>query len=176
MASVAQRGVAAPPVVEDCDVLEQVGLGRRPGRVASAVHTLVLQAVEEAFGWRVDAPMSSGAGGVRQVGEDRLALLPSTCNATHVPVCCMRTHMRDQAPDGFSVSAVRVWLRSTSLNSEAARGRAVVSVGEIRVQSFAGSAACTGGGADSALANTSGRFWLAAWEDTSPPTHGRSTR
>lgn len=41
--AVAQRGVAAPPVVEDGNVLEQIGLGVGPCRVTRAMHPLVLQ-------------------------------------------------------------------------------------------------------------------------------------
>ena len=51
--AVAQRGVAATPVVEDLDVLEQIGLRVGFRRVGRAMHPLVLQAVEEAFGGRV---------------------------------------------------------------------------------------------------------------------------
>ncbi len=51
--AVAQRGVAAPPVIERCDVLEQVGFGLCTRRVAGAVDPFVLQAVEEALRGRV---------------------------------------------------------------------------------------------------------------------------
>ncbi len=51
--AVAQRGVAATPVVERLDVLEQVGLRVGAGRVRRAVHPLVFEAVEEALGRRV---------------------------------------------------------------------------------------------------------------------------
>lgn len=58
---VGQAGVAAAPVVEHGDVLEQIARGLVSGRVAHAMHPLVLEAVEEALSRRVDAPMSSGA-------------------------------------------------------------------------------------------------------------------
>ena len=45
--------MAAAPVVEHFDVLEQIGLRIGPCRVGRAVHPLVLHAVEEAFGWRI---------------------------------------------------------------------------------------------------------------------------
>ena len=51
--AVVQRGVAATPVVEHLDVLEQVGLSVGSRRVDRAVHPLVLQAVEAALGRRV---------------------------------------------------------------------------------------------------------------------------
>jgi len=41
--------VAAPPVAEDRDVLEQVGFSIGPGLVASPMNLLVLKAVEEAL-------------------------------------------------------------------------------------------------------------------------------
>jgi hypothetical protein len=44
--------VAATPVIEHLDDLEQIGLGVGPPQVSRAVHPLVLQAVEEALsGW-----------------------------------------------------------------------------------------------------------------------------
>jgi hypothetical protein len=46
---VAERGVAASPVVEVFDVIEQVGDGFLFGCVARAMYPFVLQAVEEAL-------------------------------------------------------------------------------------------------------------------------------
>ena len=51
--AVAQRGVAASPVVEDRDVVEQVAFGVATGLVDGAMNPLVLQAVEEALARRV---------------------------------------------------------------------------------------------------------------------------
>ncbi len=48
-----ERGVAATPVVEHLDVLEQVSDGFLAGGVACTVHPFVLEAVEEAFGRRI---------------------------------------------------------------------------------------------------------------------------
>ncbi len=56
--AVAQRGVAATPVVEHLDVLEQVGLRVGSRYVGRPMHPLVLQAVEEALGGRVVPPAS----------------------------------------------------------------------------------------------------------------------
>lgn len=48
--TVAQRGMPAPPVVENFDVLKEIGLRMGPRRVDRTVHPLVLEAVEEALG------------------------------------------------------------------------------------------------------------------------------
>src|SRR3972149_9028112 len=48
-----ERGVAATPVVEHLDVLEQVSDDFLAGGVACAVDPLILEAVEEAFGRRI---------------------------------------------------------------------------------------------------------------------------
>jgi hypothetical protein len=53
--AVTQRGVAATPVIEHLDVLEEIGLDLGPRRVGGAVPPFVLQAVEEALGRR-DVP------------------------------------------------------------------------------------------------------------------------
>jgi hypothetical protein len=45
--------VAATPVVEHLDVVEQIGNGLGATRVARAMHPFVLQAVEEALRGRV---------------------------------------------------------------------------------------------------------------------------
>lgn len=46
---ISQAGVAAAPVVEHGDVLEQIARGLVSGRVAHAMHSLILEAVEEAL-------------------------------------------------------------------------------------------------------------------------------
>jgi hypothetical protein len=48
--AVAQRAVAAMPVIEHLDDREQIGLGVGSPHVSRAVHPLVLQAVEQALG------------------------------------------------------------------------------------------------------------------------------
>ena len=48
---VAVRGVAATPIVERLDVSKEICHRFVPRRVTGAMHPLVLQAVEEAFGW-----------------------------------------------------------------------------------------------------------------------------
>ena len=68
--------MAATPVVEHLDILEQIGDCVLACRVACAVDPFVLQAVEEAFGRRVDAPMSSTGRGLAQVGQDQRIQLP----------------------------------------------------------------------------------------------------
>ena len=55
---VTERGVAATPIVERLDVSKEISHRFVPRRVTRTVHSLVLQAVEEAFGRCVDAPMS----------------------------------------------------------------------------------------------------------------------
>lgn len=62
------RRVAAPAVVEHLDVLEQIGLCVGPRCIGRTVYPLVFQAVEEAFGGRIDAPMSSCK--VFQISQD----------------------------------------------------------------------------------------------------------
>lgn len=74
--AVAQRGVATTPVVEHLDVLEQISLRVGSRRVGRPMHPLVLQAVEEALGGCVDAPMSSSAPQICQVGKDVGVQLP----------------------------------------------------------------------------------------------------
>jgi len=68
---VAQRGVAATPVVENLDVLEQVGLRVGSRCVGRPMHPLVLQAVEEALGGRVVPAVAPAAhrGGHAVLGE-----------------------------------------------------------------------------------------------------------
>ena len=56
---VAERGVAAIPIVERLDVRKKIGDRFVPRRVTRTMHALVLQAVEETFGRCIDAPMSS---------------------------------------------------------------------------------------------------------------------
>lgn len=51
--NIAKCGVAAFPVVERLDIVEQVGDRLGPRAVAGAMHPLVLQAIEEALRWRV---------------------------------------------------------------------------------------------------------------------------
>ena len=58
---VGQAGVAAAPVIEHGDVLEQIARRLVSSRIACAMNPLILEAVEEALGRGVDAPMSSGA-------------------------------------------------------------------------------------------------------------------
>ena len=57
--TVAKRGVAAAPVVEHFNVVEEVGDGFTTRVVAHSMHSLVLQTVEEALCGRIDAPMSN---------------------------------------------------------------------------------------------------------------------
>ena len=47
--TIAERGVAAIPVAEQPDVVEQVGNSLGTGRVARTIHPVVLQAVDEAL-------------------------------------------------------------------------------------------------------------------------------
>lgn len=58
--AIAQRGVAAAPVVEHLNVLEQVGLRVVSRRVGRAVHPRVLQAVEDALGGQIYFGVSPG--------------------------------------------------------------------------------------------------------------------
>ena len=46
---ISQCGVAAAPVVEDGDVLEQIARGLVASRIARAMNPLILEAVEEAL-------------------------------------------------------------------------------------------------------------------------------
>ena len=55
---VAERGVPATPIVKDFDIRKELGDRFVPCRVARAMHTFVLQTVEEALARGVDAPMS----------------------------------------------------------------------------------------------------------------------
>ena len=70
---VAERGVAATPIVKRLDVSKEIGDRFVPRRVARTVHALVLQAVEEAFRRCVDAPMSSLADERRPLSPTRSA-------------------------------------------------------------------------------------------------------
>ena len=58
---VAERGVAAAPVVEPFDVIEQIGDRHLPRRIACAVQPFVLQAVEETLRGRVVPVISLAA-------------------------------------------------------------------------------------------------------------------
>jgi hypothetical protein len=68
---VAERGVAATPIVERFDVSKEIRDRFVPCRVTRTVHALVLQAVEETFGRSVDAPMSSRACRFCQICQDQ---------------------------------------------------------------------------------------------------------
>ena len=67
---VAERGVAATPIVERLDVSKEISHRIVPSRVTRAMHSLVLEAVEEAFGRCVDAPMSSCRCSIVKICED----------------------------------------------------------------------------------------------------------
>ena len=47
---VAERGMAATPVVEQLNVVEQIGNGHGTGRVARTMYPFILQAVEDVLG------------------------------------------------------------------------------------------------------------------------------
>jgi len=57
---VAERGMSTSVVVEQLDIVEQIGLRFGPRTVAGAMHPLILQAVEETLGRRVVPAVTSG--------------------------------------------------------------------------------------------------------------------
>ena len=67
---IAERGVAATPVVKDFDVIEQIGDRLLARRVARPMHAFVLEAVEEALRRRVDAPMSRNGSSIAQISQN----------------------------------------------------------------------------------------------------------
>ncbi len=67
----AEMTVAAGSIVEDLDVVEDVGPRQLARLVDAFADALLLQAAEERLGHGVDAPMSSLANGIRQVGQDQ---------------------------------------------------------------------------------------------------------
>ena len=58
---VAERGVATTPVVEDLDVIEQIGDSLGAGGVARVVHPFVLKAPEEALRGRIPSSCPCGS-------------------------------------------------------------------------------------------------------------------
>ncbi|CAE1144066.1 protein of unknown function [Serratia sp. Tan611] len=51
--------VAPGPVIEDFNVIEDIGPGQIPGFVYSLSDAFFFQRTEERFGHRIDAPMST---------------------------------------------------------------------------------------------------------------------
>ncbi len=50
--------VAAGPVIEDFNVIEDIGPGQIPGFIDAFSDPFFFQRTEERFGYRIDAPMS----------------------------------------------------------------------------------------------------------------------
>ena len=67
----AQVAVAASSIVEDLDVVEHIGARELAGLVDPFANAFLLQAAEEGFGDRVDAPMSRLANGICQVSQNQ---------------------------------------------------------------------------------------------------------
>ena len=61
----------AGSIVEHLDVIEDVGAGELAGFIDALAHALFLQAAEEGFSNRIDAPMSSLHAAIRQVSQDQ---------------------------------------------------------------------------------------------------------
>ena len=57
------------PVVEHLDVLKAGGLHFGMGSITNAMNPFVLEAIEPAFSWRVDAPMSRRKTCVVEIGQ-----------------------------------------------------------------------------------------------------------
>jgi hypothetical protein len=62
--------VTAGSIVEDLDVVEDVGAGEFAGFVNALAYALFLQAAEEGFGDCIDAPMSSCRCSIVKICED----------------------------------------------------------------------------------------------------------
>ena len=71
-----ERRVTATAVIKHFDVFEEVRRGVLVRSVARGMHSLVLQAVEEAFRRRVDAPMSIDTRRIGQISQDERVQLP----------------------------------------------------------------------------------------------------
>ncbi len=72
--SVAKSGVAATPVIEHLDVVEQIGNCLGSGSVARTMHPFVLQAIEEALGRGVVPAVDPVAHQAGHVVQGELAL------------------------------------------------------------------------------------------------------
>ena len=64
------------PVVEKLDVLKSGSLDVGVSGVANAMHPLILEAVEPALRWRIDAPMSSTTLRIGQIVQDERVQFP----------------------------------------------------------------------------------------------------
>jgi len=65
-------------IVEALDPIHQVNTGLCPSLVPNLIDPFDLKGLEEAFGHRIDAPMSSGQGRIGQIRKDKR--IQATCD------------------------------------------------------------------------------------------------